>query len=134
METGLSDLDNKRLFNVLDIALQSRGLVFSEEPDFYINVESKAYQSAQNNNVGIGVGGGGGNIGGGVSVGIPIGQPSLQRHIQFDFVDARKDVLFWQAVSESSYKENAPPEAREEKLRILVEKVLSKYPPKSKKQ
>ncbi len=133
IETGLSDLDTKRLFNVLDIALQSKGLAFSEEPDFYINIESKSFQAAQNSSVGVGLGSGGRNVGGGLSVGIPVGRPSLQRQIRFDFVDARKDALFWQAVSESAFKENTPPDQREEKLRVLVEKVLSKYPPKSKK-
>ncbi|WP_345741615.1 DUF4136 domain-containing protein [Ulvibacterium marinum] len=133
MDTGLSELDDKRLFRVLDIALQSKGLVFSEEPDFLINIQSNTFQTPRNSNVGLGVGGGGGNVGGGVSIGIPVGRPNLERQIQFDFVDNQKDMLFWQAVSESSFKEDASPLEREQKLKEIVEKVLSKYPPKTRK-
>ncbi len=133
IETGLGELDDKRLFKALDIALQSKGLVFSEEPDFLINIEGKSFQTPQNTSVGVGVGGTGSNVGGGVSVGIPLGTSKFERQIIFDFVDAKKDQLFWQAVSTSSLKENLPPFAREQKLKELVDKVLSKYPPKKRK-
>jgi len=131
METGLSELDNKRLFNALDIALQSKGLVFSEEPDFLIDIEGKSFQAPRNTSVGVGAGGTGRNVGGGVSVGIPVGSPKLEQQIRFDFVDAKKDALFWQAISSSSLKENMPPIVREQKFQELTQKVLSKYPPKT---
>ena len=131
MKTGLSELDDKRLFKALDIALQSKGLLFSEEPDFLINIDGKSFQSPQNTSVGVGVGGTGRNVGGGISVGIPVRQSNLERVIRFDFVDSKRDVLFWQAVSSSSLKENLPPVVREQKFQDLVEKVLAKYPPKS---
>ncbi|MGB5555606.1 MAG: DUF4136 domain-containing protein [Flavobacteriaceae bacterium] len=132
LKTGLSELDDKRLFKVLDIALQSKGLVFSEEPDILINIEGRSYETPQNSSVGVGVGGMGRNVGGGVSVGIPVGRPNLERILQFDFVDAKKDMLFWQAISTSSLKEDLPPVLREQKLQELVDKVLKKYPPKTK--
>ncbi len=133
LETGLSELDEKRLIKNLDAAMQTEGILLSEEPDFLINIESGIYQTPRNNTVGVGVGGTGRNVGGGVSVGIPIGQANVQREIIFDFVDSQKDLLFWQATSKSSLNENATPVEREKKLKELVEKVLSKYPPKSKK-
>ncbi|MEO1012336.1 MAG: DUF4136 domain-containing protein [Bacteroidota bacterium] len=132
MDTGLSELDTKRLLGVLDIALKSKGMVFSEEPDFLINITSSTYQSQQNSAVGVGLGGGGGNVGGGVNIGIPVGRGNLERQIQFDFVDTQKDVLFWQAISESAFREKVSPAEREQNLREIVEKVLSKYPPKTK--
>lgn len=132
MQTGLSELDTKRLLMAIDKTLQSRGLIFSEEPDFLINIESRFFQAPKNTAVGVGLGGTGGNVGGGVSVGIPLGQPKLEREIQFDFVDAKKDMLFWQAVSSDAFKENAPPTEREQNIQELVEKVFSKYPPKKK--
>ncbi|MFH6602280.1 DUF4136 domain-containing protein [Maribacter algicola] len=133
IETGLGELDEKRLFKALDIALQSKGLVFSEEPDFLINIEGRSFQMPKNTSVGVGVGGTGRNVGGGVSVGIPLGSSKLERQIVFDFVDAKKDQLFWQAVSTSALKENLPPLVREQKLQEMVGKVLSKYPPKKRK-
>lgn len=131
LQTGLSELDEKRLLSVIDITMQIKGFQYSEEPDFLINITSEAFHAPQNSSVGVGVGGSGRNVGGGVSVGIPVGGRNLRRHIQFDFVDAEKEALFWQAVSESAYKQNAAPEVREQKLAELVDKVLSKYPPKS---
>jgi hypothetical protein len=130
METGLGELEEKRLIKVLDAALQNKGLRLSEEPDFLINIQSGIFQAPRNNSVGVGVGGSGRNVGGGVSVGIPISRSNVQREIQFDFVDSQKDMLFWQAISKSSFNEKVTPIEREKKLQEIVEKVLSKYPPK----
>ncbi len=133
METGLSELDNKRLFKAMDIILRTKGLLFSEEPDFLINIRGKSFQVPQNSSIGLGIGNSGRNVGGGVSIGIPVGQPNLEREIQFDFVDVKKDMLFWQAISKSSFKENVLPIEREQKLQELVDKVFAKYPPKKRK-
>ena len=54
------------------------------------------------------------------------------RQITFDFIDVQRDALVWQAVSTSGYKENQTPDAKELKLLKIVEKALSKYPPKVK--
>jgi hypothetical protein len=132
LETGLSELDDKRLFDVLDAKLQSQGLTLSKTPDFMINIKSEVYQDQQRNTVGVGVGGSGRHVGGGVSVGIPIGQAKVSRQIIFDFIDDNGIGLFWQAISESSFNPNASPEKREERLQAIVERVFSGYPPKSK--
>ncbi|UII74906.1 DUF4136 domain-containing protein [Flagellimonas sp. HMM57] len=132
MDSGLSGLDEKRLLRVLDSTLHSKGYILAEEPDFYVNILSNQFRSAPNNNVGLGVGGTGRNVGGGLSIGIPVGNSGIQRAIQFDFVDAEKDALFWQASSESGFRENASPSVREKKLRAVVDKVFSKFPPEKK--
>lgn len=130
MDMGLSELDTKRLIRVFDEVLKSKGLRFSTEPDFFVNIQSTTFHTPKKNTVGVGVGGTGRGVGGGISVGIPVGRPDVFREIRFDFVDSQKDMLFWQAVSESTFKENASPDIREENLRQIVEKVLAKYPPK----
>ncbi len=132
LNTGLSDLDTKRLLDALDAQMQAKGFTLSETPDFVINIQSSEFQGAQRNNVGVGVGGGGGNMGGGISIGLPMGQADVNRQIIFDFVDDRKTGLFWQAVSESSYNPNAKPEQRQAQLQKIVTKVLSGYPPERK--
>ncbi len=132
METGLSQLDERRLVRILDSTLQFKGYRLAEEPEFFINILSSEYQSAPNSGLGVGIGGGGRNVGGGVSVGLPIGNTGIQRHIQFDFVDAQRDALFWQASTESGYRDNASPSVREQRLRALVKKVFSKFPPETK--
>ncbi|MCF7561178.1 DUF4136 domain-containing protein [Sabulilitoribacter multivorans] len=131
METGLSELDTKRLLDALDLKMQAKGFSLSETPDFFIDIKSSQFQSAQRQTVGVGVGGGGRNVGGGISIGLPIGQANVNRQIIIDFVDENKKQLFWQAVSESSFNTNATPENREARLNAIVEKILTGYPPKN---
>ncbi|MBJ6366835.1 DUF4136 domain-containing protein [Snuella sedimenti] len=130
METGLSDLDVKRLLNAIDLNMKAKGLDLSEAPDFFIDIKSSAYQEAPRNTVGVGLGGTGRHVGGGISIGVPVGQGNLNRRIIIDFVDKSGMTLFWQAVSEASFNPNATPEERENRLKAIVEKVLGQYPPK----
>lgn len=130
MNTGLSPLDTKRLLEALDVHMKTKGLLFSETPDFFIDIKSSEFQNVQRNNLGVGLGGGGGNMGGGISIGLPIGQATINRQITIDFVDENKKQLFWQAVTESGFNPNATPEKREHLFKALVEKVLTNYPPK----
>ncbi|WP_375325335.1 DUF4136 domain-containing protein [Flagellimonas sp. GZD32] len=132
MESGLSQLDEKRLLNILDSTLKVRGYRLAEEPDFLVNILSGEFRSAPKSSVGVGIGGGGGNVGGGISLGVPIGNSGIQRSIQFDFVDAQRDALIWQAITESGYRDNASPSVRERNLEALVKKVFSKFPPVNK--
>ncbi len=129
IQTGLSDLDSRRLFNAIDSTMQMKGILLSEEPDFYINIQSKSFVTPGNSTVGVGLGGTSGNVGGGVSIGVPVGGPNLEREIIFDFVDSQKDALFWQATSFSNFSDNSSPNTRERKLNEIVAKVFSKYPP-----
>ncbi|WP_372753418.1 DUF4136 domain-containing protein [Mariniflexile sp.] len=130
MNTGLSELDTKRILDAIDKNMAEKGFFLAETPDFFIDIKSKEFQEIQRNTVGVGLGGGGGNMGGGISIGLPIGQANLNRQIIIDFVDENKKQLFWQAISESRFTPNATPEKREELLNAIVEKILGKYPPK----
>ena len=129
METGLSELDEKRLMDAMDATLGAKGLLFAEEPDLFINIKSTVFRQQGGNNVGVGLGSGGRNIGGGVSIGIPVGGPKLKRELQIDFVDANKDMLIWQALSESPFREGDTPMEKQEKLQVLVTKIFNRYPP-----
>ncbi len=62
-------------------------------------------------------------------MGIPIGQSNINREIVIDFVDENKTGLFWQAVTETNYNPKSTPERKEERFRLLVNKVLDGYPP-----
>ncbi len=131
MQTGLSQLDNKRIMKAIDAKLSSLGLTRSDNPDFFIDIQSQDVMNRNNSNVGVGVGGGGRGGFGGVSVGLPLGGNQSTREIVIDFVDkSQNEKLFWQAVSESSYSPNASPEKREATFAKLVEKIFSGYPPK----
>ncbi len=134
LETGLNPLDTKRFLKAMDIALQEKGLIFSEEPDFLINVISVEVIPTMNNTVGVGLGGGGNTIGGGVTVGIPIGKKAIKREIVIDFVAVNRNIMFWQAKAISSFKEGATPEVKEAKFQDIANKIFEKYPPRVKKQ
>jgi hypothetical protein len=129
IETGLSELDSKRLMDVLDTEMKIKGFSLSETPDFYINIKSQDFQGVQQSSVGVGIGSTGRNFGGGLSMGIPIGQTNVNREIIIDFVDESNVGLFWQAVTETNYNPKSTPERKEERFRTLVQKVLSGYPP-----
>ena len=128
METGLSELDTKRLLNAIDAKMETKGFSISENPDFFIDIKSTEYQAPQRQSMGVGLGGGGRNVGGGISIGLPIGQANVNRQITIDFVDENKKQLFWQAISESRFNPKGTPEKREARLIAIVEKVLSGYP------
>lgn len=127
LKTNLSELDEKRLLAKTDSILNARGYEKSNTPDFYINMKAHAIQS-QRSTVGVGVGGGGRNVGGGISIGLPVGS-SANQEIVIDFVNVQRDELFWQAIAEGKYKENASPEKKEEYFKTVLLKVLEKYPP-----
>ncbi|GAA4948932.1 DUF4136 domain-containing protein [Algibacter agarivorans] len=130
METGLSELDTKRLLDALDAKMTTKGFSLSDTPDFFIDIKSIEYQDPQRQTVGVGVGGSGRNVGGGISIGLPIGQAHVNRQITIDFVDENKKQLFWRAVSESSFNPKSAPEKRKARLNAIVEKALTQYPPK----
>ncbi|MFD2551833.1 DUF4136 domain-containing protein [Bizionia sediminis] len=126
MQTGLSELDAKRFFQILDSQLQNKGFTLSETPDFIIDVKSSsAYKPKPSSSVGMGVG----SHGGGVSVGIPIGQSSVTRKLILDFVDGTTQQLFWQAVSSEPTAPENSPEARSAQFQKVISKLLEKYPP-----
>jgi len=130
MKTGLSQLDNKRLMRAIDAKLVTMGLTRSDNPDFFIDIQSEDVINRSNSTVGVGAGGGGRGGFGGVSVGIPLGGNQNTRELVIDFVDkSQNEKLFWQAVSESTYKPNASPEKREAIFIKLVDKIFAGYPP-----
>jgi len=130
MDTGLSELDEKRLIKAIDFNLRDNGIRLSEEPDILIDIKSRSYTGIQRNTVGVGIGGSGRNVGGGVNIGIPMRNSKLEREVQIDFVDSQKEALVWQATAISSFYDNSSPEVREQKFLQLVTKAFSKYPPK----
>lgn len=130
IETGLSELNNKRLFRITDSIMQARGFTRTATPDFYINIETAAFEPDRDAAVGVGVGGGGRNTGGGISIGLPIGSSKRNQEVVIDLVDVREDQLFWQAVVEGYFKEEATPQEREAYFRAVLVKAFEKYPPK----
>ena len=133
IESGLNELDEKRLISALETKLNTIGLQKTDNASFLIDIKSDEFEANSRNTVGVGVGGGNRGFGGGVSVGIPIGQPNINRQITVEFVDESIEGLFWQATSECTFKPNQKPEKRELRFQAIVEKMLKGFPPENNK-
>lgn len=131
IESGLNDLDNKRIKKAMDSVFSTSLYKPSETPQFLINFYAKEAISNSRNTLGIGVGGGGGNVGVGVSGGIPIGGPVIEQQITIDFIDAEKDQLIWQAIVDCKLKEKATPEQRDTHYYKVIQKAFKKFPPQN---
>ena len=129
LDTGLGDLDQRRLLETVNQVLQSRGFTLSEDPDLILDVYSNIYQDPNQGSVGFGVGGTGGDVAGGVSVGVPLNMGQLQREIIFELIDARQGRILWQAVSRDQFNEGSSPEKRKERFRVIAIRVFEGFPP-----
>lgn len=129
IDSGLNDLDDKRIMQATDSLLQERGFIKSETPQLYINFFAKEQITNSRNTIGIGIGSGGGNVGVGVSGGIPIGGRVIEQVITMDFIDVSNDDLVWQAVAETELKEKAKPVQKRKHFKEVISKILKKYPP-----
>jgi hypothetical protein len=130
IRSGLSELDQRRLLNSVNEALEEKGMLATTMPDLYLNIYSESYQEPSRSSVGVGIGGTGRNVGVGVSGGIPIGGPENFLRLTFDLVDVRTDELVWQAVVDSKFDLNSSPEERQKKFDKIVDEALEGYPPK----
>lgn len=132
IDSGLNELDDKRIMQITDSLLQQRGFLKSEAPQIYINFYVRESISSSRNTIGIGIGSGGGNVGVGVSGGIPIGGKILNQQLTMDFIDVENDDLVWQAIAEGELKERATPQQKEDYYVSIIQKIVAKYPPKGK--
>ena len=133
IQTGLNQLDDKRLLRVADSIFQVRGFVKSDTPDVYVNFQMRTRKEASNSNLGVGVGGSNGGINIGLGGAIPIGGPITFMVVTTDLIDVKKDELVWQAVAEKRFYPNTIPNLHTVFFQEVLEKSLTKYPPKKKK-
>lgn len=123
--SGLARLDEDRVYETLQDTLIAKGFKKKLIPDFKVNFYAEVYNATSNSNFGIGIGGYNAAIGGSVS------PQNTKRNIALtiEFADGLTNNLFWQGVVEASFDENMKGKEREEFFKILVGKVLEKYPP-----
>lgn len=131
METGLNDLDEKRVFAALEKELENRNFNTSDQPDFKINLYTEAYQKHSQNVIGLNIGTYGNHVGGQIGSGIPINSTEDMLRITIEFARASTDELFWQGIVEDSMKPNESPKDREARLAQMIKKLMGKYPIKS---
>ncbi|PHQ29452.1 DUF4136 domain-containing protein [Leeuwenhoekiella nanhaiensis] len=129
MQSGLSQLDLNRLMDAVDVIMQQKGFQKVEKPDLLINIIASQYREEPQNSVGIGVGGGTYGTGVSVGAGIPLGGSKEHQTITFDLVEAARDMLVWQAVSDSNIALNTNPQDRVSYYTKLAQKVFEGFPP-----
>lgn len=132
LESGLSQLDEKRVLQVIDNVLQTKGFAKNETPDFYVNIIAKEYVSQSNSSIGVGMGTGGRRGGIGVSGGIPIPKTNVNQVIIVDVIDVEKDALIWKAEKNSKLSRNTSPQQKEAYFQKVIEQVFSNFPPQKK--
>lgn len=129
LQSGLSELDERRLLQAVDRELRSKGFTLSEDAGLLLDIQSNIYQDPNQSSVGFGLGGTGRNVGGGVSVGVPLSAGQLQREIRFELIDPRRGRTLWQAFSQDRFDERATPLQREERFAQIAARVFGGFPP-----
>lgn len=129
--TGLNELDEKRVIEAIDSLMPQKGFPQKTIPDFNVNFYAEFYTVNNQNSIGVGFGGGG-RVGGGVSGGIPINSSKDMIALTIEFVDALNKELFWQAIVETKVKGKQTPAERQAFFNTVVQKALEKYPPEPK--
>ena len=130
IDSGLSELDDKRIRRAIDSVLQTRNMTKTESNQFYVNFYARETLAESRNSLGIGIGSGGGNVGVGVSGGIPIGGPVIQQQLTIDIIEASANQdLVWQVVINGNMKEKSNPEQWESYYYKVIMNALKKFPP-----
>ena len=131
VDSGLGELDNKRIYAAIDSVLQSKGITQTDYNRFYVNFYASEIVDESRNTLGVGIGSGGGNVGVGVSGGIPIGGPVIRQQLTIDFIDeSGSQDLVWQVIIDGDIKERATPKDWEAYYLKVITKALTKFPPK----
>ncbi|XLS30172.1 DUF4136 domain-containing protein [Flavobacteriaceae bacterium M23B6Z8] len=132
MDTGMNQLDDKRLIRQIDSILATKGFTQTDTPELLINIKTARFESGSPFTVGLGVGSVGRRGGVGVSGGVPVGGASLNEEILFDMIDTKRNELIWQGRSEKRVSDATTPLAREKYFSEVVGKVFEKFPPQKK--
>ena len=124
-DSGLSQLDEDRVYFSIKDTLLAKGFEEKLIPDFKVNFYAEVFDVMSNSNFGVGIGGYDTSVGGSIS------PQSSKRTIALtiEFADGLTNTLFWQGVVEARFNENLKGKERVNFLKGLVGKVLAKYPP-----
>ena len=122
----ISDLDKKRIMREIEANLVAKGMTKSESPDMLVSLFTKEKEriDVYNNNYGF-WGYGYGPWYGGSSV-----SSSTEGTLYIDFIDTKKNELFWQGIGKGDLVMSSV-EKKEARIKEIVTKIISQYPPGS---
>lgn len=127
----ISDLDKRRILRAIESQLISKGMSKSQDPSLLVSIFTKERERVDvyNNHL-YGYGWGwnpwwyGGYYGHHVTT-------SMEGTLYIDLIDAKTKSLVWQGIGTSKLIRSSDIEKREERIRLIVNEILAKYPPGS---
>ncbi len=123
----ISDLDKRRILRAIDAEMTSKGLLKSKNPTLLVSIFTKEKERVDVYNSNFGYGWGwnpywyGGSYGNYVS-------RSTEGALYIDLIDAKTNLLVWQGLGTAPLS-NQSIEKKEERIREIVKKILTVYPP-----
>jgi hypothetical protein len=125
----ISDLDKKRILRAIQDNLMAKGMNKNSSPDILVSIFTKESQRVDiyQNNFGGAWGWNpywGGNFNNNRMI-----SSNTEGSLFIDLIDAKTKELIWQGVSHSGLYNGNDIEKREEKIRLIVSKILAQYPP-----
>ena len=128
----ISDLDKRRILRAIDVEMQKRGFVRSENPDLLISIFTTEQERVNvYNNFGWGWGWGWGWGPGFWGPGGNFATVNTQTvgSLYIDLIDADRKELVWQGKGTGSLNNTNNVEKKEARIREFVAKILEEYPP-----
>lgn len=121
----LSELDQDRILNAIELELKNKGLTKSYNPDIYITIiTGKENQTKVQNNVSYRYGYWDTYPINDIQV-IKTTEGSLAIHM----IDSKTQKLIWEGKGLGIIEKNYTKEKKEEKIKDFVKEIISKYPP-----
>jgi hypothetical protein len=122
----ISDLDKRRILRAVDEQMLAKGFVKSDKPDFLVNIFTKSYEEVSVYS-GWGYGWGYGYYPYYGYGGYPYVSSSTQGMLYIDFIDAKKNELFWQGVGSGYLTQDV--DKKEQRINEFATQILAQYPP-----
>jgi len=121
----ISDLDKKRILREIEANLVAKGMTKSETPDMLVSLFTKERERIDvYNNYGYGYGYGGWYGGGAYA------SSTTEGTLFIDFIDTKRNELFWQGIGVGDLVMSSV-EKKEARIKEIVTKIISQYPPGS---
>ena len=125
----ISDLDKKRILRAIQSNLMAKGMNKNNNPDILVSIFTKESQRVDiyQNNFGGAWGWNpywGGNFNNNRMI-----TSNIEGSLFIDLIDAKTNELLWQGVSHSGIYKGNDIEKREEKINLIVSKILEQYHP-----
>ena len=125
----ISDLDKKRILRAIQSNLMAQSMNKNSHPDILVSIFNKEIQRIDIYQNDFGGAWGWNPYWGGNFNNNRMITSNIEGSLFIDLIDAKTNDLFWQGVSHSGIYNGNDIEKREEKINLIVSKILAQYPP-----